>query len=100
MSSSFLNPLGCDFSLFSRCNPVFYYIVGMIALLCIMFVLFANKVSRGTLLMSTICHILIFVACSIVLLNLCVSGRVAFFSYVVIAVALLCTFMVVLMFSK
>lgn len=93
------NPLRCDLS-FVKCSPFIYYVVGMVAFLAFLFFIYASKVSKGVLLISTICHLLIFIACALVLLNLCVSQSPDMYSYIVVGIALLCTSLVVILFSK
>lgn len=95
----FLNPLKCDMS-FLKCNYVVYYIGGMILLLTILFILYASKVSRGALIVSAFCHCFIFLACSTILLNLCMSSSPKLFTYFIIGVALLCTSLVIVLFGK
>lgn len=93
------NPLQCNLSFF-KCSPFMYYVIGMVAFLMFMFFIYASKVSKGALIISTICHLIIFLACALVLLNLCVSQAPNMYSYIVVGIALLCTSMIVLLFSR
>lgn len=98
-SEKYLNPMQCNLS-FMKCNTVTYFIIGGILLFAVLLLLFANQQSGIKLLLSTVCLCAIFIACSLVLINLCVSNAPGVFSYITIGGAILMTLVIVLAFRK
>lgn len=94
---SFYNPLKCDLSAF-KCKPVTYYIVAMVVILTFLFIAYATKSSRTVLLVSTACHLLIFIMCSLILINLCNSSN-EYYSYAVIVASAIMTGLIVFIFN-
>lgn len=97
--ASFYNPMKCDFSVFSKCNIVTYYVVGMIVVLLLLFVIYATQSSRIVLLLSTSCHLLIFVLCTLILIHLCNTSAKGYYSYAVIGASVALTMLVVFIFN-
>jgi hypothetical protein len=95
---SFYNPMSCKLSVF-KCKPVTYYIVAMIVILMFLFIAYATKSSRTVLLVSTACHLLIFVLCSLILMNLCNSDSSEYYSYAAIIASAIMTGLIVFIFN-
>jgi hypothetical protein len=95
----YLNPMKCDLS-FMKCNLFIYFVIGAILLFSVLLLMFTSNYSGIGLLTSTICLCIIFMVCSLILLNLCVSDAPGLFSYITIGVSLLLTLVIVLWFRK
>lgn len=92
------NQLKCNLSAFD-CKPVSYYIIGMICLLSILYIAYASGSSRIVLVVSTLCHLLIFIICSKLLIYLCQNKLSISYSYAIIAAGLLATYFTVFIFN-
>lgn len=99
LNEKYLNPMKCDLS-FMKCNLFIYFVIGAILLFSVLILFFASKYSGIGLLLSTLCLCIIFVVCSLILLNLCVSESPSMYSYITIAGAILLTLVIVLLFKK
>ena len=95
----YVNPLKCDLS-FMKCNLFIYFVIGAILLFSVLLLMFASNYSGVGLLLSTVCLCIIFVVCSLILLNLCLSNAPELYSYITIGGSLLLTLLIVLLFRK
>lgn len=106
LNEKYLNPMKCDLSImkcdlsFMKCNLFLYFVIGAILLFSVLILFFASKYSGMGLLLSTLCLCIIFVVCSLILLNLCISEAPSRLSYITIASAILLTLLIVLLFKK
>lgn len=99
LSEKYLNPMKCNLS-FMKCNLFIYFVIGAILLFSVLILFFASKYSGIGLLISTLCLCIIFVVCSLLLLNLCATEAPSMHSYITIAGAILLTLVIVLLFKK
>ena len=99
LTEKYLNPMKCDLS-FMKCNIFIYFVIGSIFLFSALILFFSSKYSGVGLLMSTLCLCVIFVVCSLILLNLCVAKSPTMYSYITIACAFLLTLLIVFLFRK
>lgn len=93
----YLNPLQCQ--PFSKCKLFVYFIIGMIAVFTLLLLFRASKLSKFSLLLSTLCLCIVFIACSLLLLNLCVAGASDILSYITLGVSIL-VIIIIIMFFK
>jgi phosphoglycerol transferase MdoB-like AlkP superfamily enzyme len=88
----YLNPLQCNLS-FMHCNAFVYFVIGMVVLFTVWLLFFSSKYSKFSLLLTTVCLGLIFIGCSLLLLNMCALNKPDLYNYI----ALGCSAIVVLL---
>ena len=83
-----------------KCNIFKYFVIAMIIFFVIMFLFRTQGYSKMTLLLSTSCLCVIFMACAYILLKLCHGDHPTIISYVTIAFAVLLIVIVLMTFKK
>ena len=96
---SYVNPLNCDLS-FVNCKTYLYFVVGTILLLTVGMIVYYDSFTGPRMALSLACMCVIFLLCSVVLLNLCKTGNSSLYSYATIGVSALVAVVVFLMLKK
>ena len=95
---AFFNPMQCDLSVL-QCNTAVYYVIGMIILFIVLFVFRITKYSKISLMFSTLSLCMVFIATSLLLVNLCVNASPNWHSYLTLGIAILLTITILSWFN-
>lgn len=84
---SYVNPLNCDLS-FMKCKTFLYFIVGTILFLAIGTIMYYDSFTGAKFVLSMTCVCALFLVCSLILLNLCLSNpsMKKMYSYITIGI--------------
>lgn len=96
---NYLNPMKCNISSLN-CKYVLYFIIMMAVLFAILLLSSDSKYSGISMLLSTICLILIFIMCTLLLMRLCTSNAPDMYSYVTLGSAFVVTILVSYFFRR
>jgi hypothetical protein len=88
-----LNPLKCE-STGLMCDPVIFYIIGMTLLLVFMFIINYCKRNKLFSLITIFINIFVFIGCLIILINLCIYKKPTIYSYIIIFISVLTTYLI------
>lgn len=91
----YLNPLQCNLS-FMNCNMFIYFVIGMIALFTLLLIFMSSRYSKISLLLATLSLCIVFIGCSLLLLNMCILKKPEIYSYITLGCAI---FVVIIIFA-
>lgn len=99
LTPDYLNPLKCDVSVVN-CDWYIYYAIAIVIMFTVLFIIYLSKYSKTTLILSTLCHLVLFIMCSIVILNVCSSNASKTLGITVTGISILLTLLLIIFFSK